>query len=195
MSVDRINDILPQTQCTLCGYSGCKPYAKAIIDDNESIDKCLPGGLQTAQSIAALTSQQLPDHLDEFKKPNTKVRIDPNECIGCTKCIQACPVNAIVGGPRLMHDIISDLCTGCDLCIPHCPVDCMEVVSSNASLPDPDYLKLQHNLKLNADEKQKNRRSSRIQVTKERTSQQTMSLIELAIQKAKERKGHTIEES
>lgn len=195
MSVDRINDILPQTQCTLCGYSGCKPYSKAIIDDHESIDKCLPGGLDTAKSIASITGQYLPNSLDEFKKPNTKVSINPNECIGCTKCIQACPVNAIVGGPRLMHDIIPDLCTGCDLCIPHCPVDCIDIIPSEHPLPDPGYLKSQHNLKTKAFKQKKHRTTSRIQVSKERTPQQTMSLIELAIQKAKARKGHTLEES
>ena len=139
MTIKQIDDILPQTQCQLCGYNGCRPYAEAIINNNEEINKCLPGGLEVMRSISRITQHHIEEDYPEYKKTSSKVSIDIENCIGCTKCIQACPVDAISGAAKSMHYVLSDVCTGCDLCIPVCPVDCIDQISSD-SLPDPLYM-------------------------------------------------------
>ncbi|QTH63734.1 electron transport complex subunit RsxB [Psychrosphaera ytuae] len=127
--VDQINDLLPQTQCGQCGYPGCKPYAEAIANGDE-INKCPPGGEATIKHLADLMGvdpKPLDDaHGEEDVKKVAYIRED--ECIGCTKCIQACPVDAIVGASKVMHTVIVDECTGCDLCVDPCPVDCIDMV-------------------------------------------------------------------
>lgn len=128
--VDQINDLLPQTQCGQCSHPGCKPYAEAIAA-GESINKCPPGGEATIQALADLLGVE-PEPLDaehgaEKSVPTVAV-IREAECIGCTKCIQACPVDAILGAAKQMHTVISDECTGCDLCVEPCPVDCIDMV-------------------------------------------------------------------
>ncbi len=127
--VDQIDNLLPQTQCGQCGYPGCRPYAEAIANQEEAINKCPPGGEAGVKALADLLGREvLPlDETLEESKP-TVVSIREDECIGCTKCIQACPVDAIVGAAKLMHTVIVDECTGCDLCIPPCPVDCIDIV-------------------------------------------------------------------
>lgn len=126
----RINAVLPQTQCTRCGYEACLPYANAIALDNEAINRCPPGGSAGIIALAKLTGQPLqaldPD-CGSFAGPTVAV-IDEEHCIGCTLCIQACPVDAIVGANKLMHTVLTDRCTGCDLCIAPCPVDCISMV-------------------------------------------------------------------
>lgn len=128
--VEQIDDLLPQSQCGQCGYPGCKPYAEAVGNNNEAINKCAPGGEQTMLKIATLLNID-PQPLDgdsSDKTPEKKIAwIDESNCIGCTKCIQACPVDAIVGSTRAMHTVITDLCTGCDLCVAPCPTDCIEM--------------------------------------------------------------------
>ncbi len=127
--VDQLNDLLPQTQCGQCGYPGCKPYAEAIANGDE-INKCPPGGEATIRNIADLMGVE-PKPLDEAhgEEDVKKVAfIREDECIGCTKCIQACPVDAIVGASKVMHTVIVDECTGCDLCVEPCPVDCIDMV-------------------------------------------------------------------
>lgn len=129
--IDAIDNVLPQTQCGLCGYDGCRPYAKAIALNQESINKCPPGGLQTLQELAEITHQDMTPFVEEMKtkvKPPSRAVIREAECIGCTKCIQVCPVDAILGAPKLMHTILAKECTGCELCIAPCPVDCIEMV-------------------------------------------------------------------
>ncbi len=131
--VDQLNDLLPQTQCGQCGYPGCKPYAEAIANGDE-INKCPPGGEATIKNIADLMgvdAKPLDEaHGEEDVKKVAYIRED--ECIGCTKCIQACPVDAIVGASKVMHTVIVDECTGCDLCVEPCPVDCIDMVPVKA---------------------------------------------------------------
>ncbi len=127
--VDQINDVLPQTQCGQCGYPGCKPYAQAIANGDE-INKCPPGGEAGVKALADLLGREIIP-LDEERGetgPVTVAYIREDECIGCTKCIQACPVDAILGAPKLMHTVIVDECTGCDLCVEPCPVDCIDML-------------------------------------------------------------------
>ncbi|MEM1153899.1 MAG: electron transport complex subunit RsxB [Pseudomonadota bacterium] len=143
--VDQINDLLPQTQCGQCGYPGCRPYAEAIAG-GDLINKCPPGGEAGIQALADLLDQEvLPldeEHGEEKVKAIAYIRED--ECIGCTKCIQACPVDAILGAAKQMHTVISSECTGCDLCLEPCPVDCIDMIPEEETLrswqwplPDP----------------------------------------------------------
>ncbi|MAZ66704.1 MAG: electron transport complex subunit RsxB [Kangiellaceae bacterium] len=127
--VDQIDALLPQTQCGQCGYPGCKPYAKAIADGDE-INKCPPGGEATIQELANLLGREAKplDDAHEGEKPKQVAFIREDECIGCTKCIQACPVDAIVGAAKKMHTVIADECTGCDLCVDPCPEDCIDMI-------------------------------------------------------------------
>lgn len=134
--VDQIDEILPQTQCGQCGYPGCRPYAQAI-SEGDAINKCPPGGHTTIQELANLLDVPAPD-LDEEHGQESDVKklavIREDECIGCTKCIQACPVDAILGAAKHMHTVIASECTGCDLCVEPCPVDCIDLVSVEESL-------------------------------------------------------------
>ncbi len=122
---DQVNALLPQTQCGQCGYPGCKPYSEAIAN-GEAINRCPPGGEATIQALADLLGVE-PQPLDAEEKPKQVAFIREDECIGCTKCIQACPVDAILGAAKQMHTVIVSECTGCDLCVEPCPVDCIEM--------------------------------------------------------------------
>jgi Na+-translocating ferredoxin:NAD+ oxidoreductase subunit B len=126
--VDQIDDILPQTQCGQCGYPGCRPYAEAIANGDD-INKCPPGGESTIRKLADLMGVEA-KALNEAQTESIKrvAYIREDECIGCTKCIQACPVDAIVGASKLMHTVLIDECTGCDLCVDPCPVDCIDML-------------------------------------------------------------------
>ena len=144
--VDQINDILPQTQCGQCGHPGCRPYAEAIANEGEAINKCPPGGEAGIQALADLLDLEVipldEEHGEEKARAVAFIRED--ECIGCTKCIQACPVDAILGAAKQMHTVITSECTGCDLCVEPCPVDCIDMISEEQGLanwhweiPDP----------------------------------------------------------
>ena len=126
---ERINALLPQTQCGQCLYPGCRPYAAAIASGEADLDRCPPGGAATAQAIARLLDrpQKMPDLRYGATKPRQVAWIDESRCTGCARCLPACPVDAIVGAPRLMHTVITARCTGCELCIAPCPVDCIEL--------------------------------------------------------------------
>jgi electron transport complex protein RnfB len=128
--VERLDRILPQTQCGQCGYAGCRPYAQAMANGEAGIDRCPPGGDAGAHALAkllGLDARPYDRSRGEHKPPLVAVIVEA-DCIGCTKCIQACPVDAIIGASKLMHVVIDDLCTGCELCVPACPVDCIEMI-------------------------------------------------------------------
>ena len=129
-TVDRIDALLPQTQCEQCGYPGCRPYAEAIARGEADINQCPPGGQATIDSLAGLldrASRPLDPAHGDYRPPRV-AWIDESICIGCTKCIQACPVDAIVGARQRMHTVIAEECTGCDLCLAPCPVDCIHML-------------------------------------------------------------------
>lgn len=127
---DRIDAILPQTQCTKCGYPACRRYAEAIARDEADINQCPPGGHAGIIKLAELLNRP-PKPLNPangIEKPRHVAIIDEALCIGCTLCIQACPVDAIMGGPKFMHTVLTSLCSGCDLCVAPCPVDCIAMI-------------------------------------------------------------------
>ncbi|MCE9680999.1 electron transport complex subunit RsxB [Halomonas alkalisoli] len=130
--IDAIDALLPQTQCGKCGHPGCRPYAEAIVA-GEPINRCPPGGDATVARLAELTGRE-PTPLEEPPQPPLVALIREAECIGCTKCIQACPVDAILGASKRMHTVIAAECTGCELCVAPCPVDCIDL------LPHPDWM-------------------------------------------------------
>jgi len=128
---DAIDALLPQTQCTKCGYAGCRPYAEALAAGAAPINQCPPGGAAGIGELAALLRRPaLPlNPANGVEKPLAVAVIDEALCIGCTLCIQACPVDCIVGAPTRMHTVIESQCTGCDLCLPPCPMDCIAMVA------------------------------------------------------------------
>jgi electron transport complex protein RnfB len=133
--VNKIEALLPQTQCGQCNYPGCRPYAEAIAKGDADINQCPPGGEAGVKALANLLGLEPKPLNAEMgpEKPKRVALIDEEHCIGCTLCIQACPVDAIIGAPKFMHTVIASECTGCDLCLPPCPVDCisMEPIKEN----------------------------------------------------------------
>ncbi len=125
-----IDALLPQTQCTQCGYPSCRRYAEAVAAGGADINQCPPGGEAGIRALAALLGRDVKplNPANGVERPRRVAVIDEARCIGCTLCIQACPVDAIVGAARLMHTVVGELCTGCDLCVPACPVDCIDMV-------------------------------------------------------------------
>ena len=130
---DQVESLLPQTQCGQCGYPGCRPYAEAVARGEEEINRCVPGGEATVRSLADLLGRD-PVPLEVEEKPPAVAVIDEQACIGCTLCLQACPVDAIVGAAKQLHGIIAAECTGCELCLPPCPVDCIHMVPIGADI-------------------------------------------------------------
>lgn len=141
--IQNIDALLPQTQCGLCGHrDGCLPYAQSIAE-GEDANKCVPGGQPVADALANLlnrsylTAEPSIWPIQQDGRPQRmKAVIREDECIGCTKCISACPVDAIIGSGKVMHTILTDLCTGCELCIPPCPVDCIDLIEDTQNIPD-----------------------------------------------------------
>ena len=141
ISADDIDALLPQTQCTRCGYSGCRPYAEAIRSGEAEINQCPPGGAATIAALASLLARPgLPlNPANGVEGPPLVAQIDEEVCIGCAKCLPPCPVDAIVGAHQQMHTVVLALCTGCELCVAPCPVDCISMVprSTLAGAPAP----------------------------------------------------------
>jgi electron transport complex protein RnfB len=128
--VERLDRLLPQTQCGQCGFDGCRPYAQAMARGEAGVERCPPGGDEGARALARLLEvpvQPFDRQRGQHLPPQVALIVEA-DCIGCTKCIQACPVDAIVGGAKFMHTVLEDLCTGCGLCLPPCPVDCIQMV-------------------------------------------------------------------
>lgn len=143
-TVQTIDAILPQTQCGLCSYGACQPYAKALVEDNAPINLCPPGGVETLKKLGEILHQDASPYLDEMREKTklpTRAVIREDECIGCTKCIQVCPVDAIIGASKQMHTVLSDECTGCDLCLEPCPMDCIDMIPVVAENPATTKLK------------------------------------------------------
>ncbi|MFA5959040.1 MAG: RnfABCDGE type electron transport complex subunit B [Tatlockia sp.] len=170
--VQTIDALLPQTQCGECGFNGCLPYAKAMSEGLAPIDRCPPGGVATVNALGKLlgidSSPYLPAAQKNTRKP-ALASIREAECIGCTKCITACPVDAIIGSGKVMHAILATECTGCGLCVEPCPVDCIELVE----LENPEYDKGQARLRFNA-------KTARLLAEEEKKQQQYQEKRQLA---------------
>ena len=143
---DKINQILPQTQCKSCGYKDCHAYAQAISEEKENINRCAPGGAQVIQQLAEITKKTvvtLDSNIQATDLHSTAV-IDEQFCIGCTLCIDACPIDSIVGTAKRMHSVLNSLCSGCGLCLPPCPTNCIEIIPLNHAIEKnkPSSLKL-----------------------------------------------------
>ncbi|MBA2648931.1 MAG: RnfABCDGE type electron transport complex subunit B [Legionella sp.] len=142
-----IDALLPQTQCRECGYPGCLPYAQALAQGQTTINKCPPGGEEVLQALGTLLNKDPTPYLEELQQINrlpSIAYIRESECIGCTKCIAACPVDAIIGSRQLMHAILVHECTGCGLCVEPCPVDCIEMHPQPESQFDKQLARTRH---------------------------------------------------
>ncbi len=169
---DQIEDLLPQTQCTKCGYPACRPYAEAIADGSADYNQCPPGGAEGIARLAALLGKPvIPlNPANGLERPRPVAVIDESLCIGCTLCIQACPADAIAGAARQMHAVLPELCTGCDLCVAPCPVDCIAMVDVtpgktgwNAwSQPQADAARERHDFRAFRLRREKNENDARL---------------------------------
>lgn len=149
-TVEQVDAILPQTQCGQCGYGGCLPYAKALVEQGEAIDRCPPGGKTGVSLLATLLEQDPTPYLQKMTDPPVQLaNIREALCIGCTKCIQVCPVDAIIGSAKWMHSIMQDECTGCGLCVPVCPMDCIDLLPVEKLNYKPQQAKARYQAKLN----------------------------------------------
>jgi len=206
---DRIDAILPQTQCTKCGFDGCRPYAEAIAAGDAPINRCPPGGAQGIARLAALLERPALalDPECGAEGAHRKASIVAALCIGCTKCITACPLDAIIGAPKRMHTVIEALCSGCDLCLPACPVDCIEMRTSDNhprwSEEDADAARERHarrRARLERERAEEQLRLERKAVEKlarlarempDEATERKRMVIEAAIRKARERLAAT----
>lgn len=186
-----LNKLLPQTQCKLCTYDGCLPYAEAISKGDAQHSLCQPGGLDVYKKIQTLMNADIDledvEIINGYDAHPHTVSINLDECIGCTKCLPACPVDAIIGSPKAMHYVIDDLCTGCNLCIPTCPVDCITVKSSN-KLPEPNLLLSQYNKKQERKSNKSQQKKHKINKTINTISNNSNDIIAAALERAKQRR-------
>jgi electron transport complex protein RnfB len=190
---EEIDKLLPQTQCGLCGYPGCMPYAEALSTEKAAINLCPPGGVDGLLKLASLLKKDPTPFITEMRnheKPASYALIREAECIGCMKCLQACPVDAILGSAKLMHTVLKDECTGCELCLPPCPVDCIEIIK----LPEQSVLNRSNqfrnrfasrNVRLQKEKIESARQSS----TKKQKQLDKKSYIQAALLRVKEKKA------
>jgi electron transport complex protein RnfB len=191
VTVAQIDALLPQTQCGQCGHGGCMPYAKAIVQQAEAINRCPPGGAPTLLALAQLLNQSPSaseiEALHHQAKLPALAYIKAEECIGCTKCIQACPVDAIVGAAKQLHVVLSAECTGCELCIEPCPVDCITLVPISDKHYAPDKARQRFIAK-----QQRNQKMEKSVINKPlsatTTSDNRKAYIQAAVQRAKNKK-------
>lgn len=194
--VKEIDALLPQTQCGQCHYSACLPYAQAIAEKKAEINRCPPGGVKTLCSLAKLLDKNPEPFMAEMRKQEKSAmtaRIRESECIGCTKCIQACPVDAIVGSVKQLHVILTQECTGCGLCLAPCPVDCIDLLS----LSRPNYKPQQARHRYYAKKQRlelKQGEAKRIK-TISPSNEQAAAYIQAAIKRVKEKKRRLLSEA
>lgn len=183
--VAQIDSLLPQTQCGQCSYEGCLPYAEAIAN-GETINRCPPGGIKTLKALAELLKRDVKPFLEDMvqqEKSSATAYIRETECIGCTKCIQACPVDAILGAAKQLHTVLTQECTGCGLCVAPCPVDCIDVISLKTPAYQPEKTRQRFYARK---ERLKKIKTQLTQQNEEISNQRTY--IEAAIARSKEKK-------
>ena len=196
----RIDAILPQSQCTKCGYAGCRPYAEALARDVADLNQCPPGGDSGIRKLAALLHKAYKPLNPHFgtEQPLCTAQIDEALCIGYTLCIQACPVDAIIGGARHMHTVLTDQCTGCELCVAPCPVDCITMTKAEGeqSIWNSDRASLarqrheRHQLRRRFEQEQRMDKFSARPQSPTQQSKPKMRLIQAAIERAKIQRAH-----
>ena len=196
-TVERIDALLPQTQCTRCGYPACHAYAEAIAIGEADLNQCPPGGEAGIAALAALLGR-VPKPLNPangVEKPREVALIDEAACIGCTKCIQACPVDAIVGASKFMHTVLVDECTGCDLCIPPCPVDCITMVPAPDDGRSPparaDHYRARYVARNARLEREASERAAELAAKKVELTDTRISAVQAAILRARAKKSGT----
>lgn len=191
--VEQIDALLPQTQCGECSYIGCKPYAEAIALNGEKINRCAPGGVITLKALGNLLQQDVMPFIAEVEqqqKTPQLAHIRGAECIGCTKCIQACPVDAIIGSAKQLHFIINAECTGCGLCIAPCPVDCIDMIDVDNLTYQPDKARIRYNAKL----ERKTNKLENIPIVPQTISNAPLdrkAYIQAVMERAKAKKGYS----
>jgi len=196
-TVERIDALLPQTQCTRCGYPACHAYAEAIAIGEADLNQCPPGGEAGIAALAALLGR-VPKPLNPangVEKPREVALIDEAACIGCTKCIQACPVDAIVGASKFMHTVLADECTGCDLCIPPCPVDCITMVAASDDGRSPparaEHYRARYLARNARLEREASERAAELAAKKVALTDTRISAVQAAIVRARAKKSGT----
>ena len=196
-TIDNIDALLPQTQCTRCGYPACRDYAEAIASGEADINQCPPGGAAGIAALATLLGRA-PKPLNPangVEGPRTIALIDEEVCIGCTKCIQACPVDAIVGASKLMHTVLVDECSGCDLCIPPCPVDCITMVPAPDDGRSPsqraDYYRARYAARNARLAREADERAAELSAKKAALGAASAGAVQAAILRARARKAGT----
>lgn len=163
--IARIDALLPQTQCTRCGYAGCLPYATAIAQGEAAINQCPPGGRTTIEALAALLGRPV-ESLNPAHGVESEPRvawIDESRCIGCARCLAPCPVDAIIGAQKQTHTVLAERCTGCELCLPPCPVDCIELRAAALAAPRSEVNRERHQAKLHRLERESQARAREIE--------------------------------